>query len=306
MCCFCSAVIELLLSSALFGRCHLRAHCGDPASSHARSMLGHDRHGTFCADWQPVDRNASVISSGTLVVAVALKDIALEVALLDERERERGQRLRTAELQQCYFAAHTALRQILGWRLNCVPSNLIFHHNAHGKPHLTHHSFVFNLSHCGSHALIAMAEHGTVGVDLEHRDPLRELDLMAAQVFAASELSFFRGLPLPQRHSAFFIAWTRKEAALKALGLGLPGGLEHIVFRDHSPTLCGNFTVFPGLRELHIVDLLTSAEFAAALCHGPQPGPVHCRRWLSNTISATSATSATSPSISHLPTADTI
>ena len=255
--------------------------------------------GAFCADWQPVSRNASVISSGTLVVAVALNDIAVELPLLDERERERGQRLRTAELQQRYFAAHTALRQILGWRLNCLPSGLIFHHNAYGKPHLAHHSCAFNLSHSDSHALIAMAEQGTVGVDLERRDPLRELDLMAEQVFAASELSFFRALPLPQRHSAFFIAWTRKEAALKALGLGLPGGMEHIVFREYSHILCGNFTALPGLRALHIVDLATSPHFAAALCHGPQPGPVECRRWLSE------PTSATSPLSAHLPTADT-
>lgn len=261
-------------------------------------MPDHAVQGVFCADWQPVSASSSVPSSGTLVVAVALKDMSVELALLDEREHERGQRLRTTELQQRYFAAHTALRKVLGWRLNCLPDRLIFHHNAHGKPYLAHHSFAFNLSHSGSHALIAMAEHGTVGVDLERRDPLRELDLMAEQVFAASELRFFCTLPASQRQHAFFIAWTRKEAALKALGLGLPGGMEHVIFRDDSPTLCGNFTALPGLRALHIVDLATSSDFAAALCHGPQPGPVHCRRWPSDTASATSA------SISHLPTAD--
>lgn len=261
-------------------------------------MPDHDVEEVFCADWQPVSPTSSVISSGTLVVAVALDEVAVELALLNEHERERGQRLRTAELQQHYFAAHTALRQILGWRLNCLPSGLIFHQNVHGKPHLAHHSIAFNLSHSGSCALIAMAEHGTVGIDLERRDPLRELDLMAEQVFAASELDFFRALSASQRQHAFFTAWTRKEAALKALGLGLPGGMEHIVFRDHSPTLCGNFTALPGLRELHIVDLSTTSEVAAALCHGPQPGPVECRRWLSDTPSAISANGA------HLPTVD--
>jgi phosphopantetheinyl transferase len=242
-------------------------------------MPSHDTQGVFCADWQPVSGSSSVACSGTLIVAVALKDIPIELALLDERERERGQRLRTTELQQRYFAAHTALRQVLGWRLNCLPNRLLFHHNAHGKPLLTHHQLAFNLSHSGSYALIAMAEHGTVGIDLEHRDPLRELDLMADQIFAACELIYFRALPATQRQHAFFIAWTRKEAALKALGLGLPGGMEHIVFQGNSPTLCGNFTALPGLRELHIVDLSIASEFAAALCHGPQPGPVHCRRW---------------------------
>ena len=262
-------------------------------------MPGHDIQGVICADWQPVNGSSSVPSSGTLVVAVALKNVAVELALLDEREREGGQRLRTTELQQRYFTAHTALRQILGWRLNCLPDRLLFHHNAHGKPHLAYHRLAFNLSHSGSYALIAMAEHGTVGVDLERRDPLRELDLMADQVFAASELLFFRALPATQRQHAFFIAWTRKEAALKALGLGLPGGMEHVVFRDDSPTLCGNFTALPGLRALHVVDLVTSPEFAAALCHGPQAGPVKCRRWLSETTSATS-----SPNGAHLPTVD--
>ena len=268
-------------------------------------MPGHHMQGVFCADWQPVNGSSSIPSSGTLVVAVALKDVAVELALLDERERERGQRLRTTELQQRYFSAHTALRKVLGWRLNCLPDRLIFHHSVHGKPHLTHHSFAFNLSHSGSYALIAMAEHGTVGVDLERRDPLRELDLMADQVFAASELHLFRALPLSQRQHAFFTAWTRKEATLKALGLGLPGGMEHVVFHDDSPTLCGNFIVLPGLRALHVVDLATSPDFAAALCHGPQAGPVACRRWLSEVTSATSPTSSSSLLGAHVPTADT-
>ena len=214
-----------------------------------------------------------------LVLAVDLGAVTVQPALLDDRERERGRRLRSTELRHHYLAAHTALRQILGWQLARDPAGLVFAIDPRGKPSLPDAQEVFTLSHSGAHALIALASEGAVGVDLECGERLDEVGQLATRVFATSELTRFQARPAAEQRSAFLTAWTRKEAALKALGVGLPGGMEHVVIADHPLRLLGDFAALPGLRTLRLVDLPELPGYAAALCHGPWPLSVRCCRW---------------------------
>ncbi len=88
-----------------------------------------------------------------------------------------------------------------------------------------------------------------MGVDLE---PLREVpDLagVAACAFRPGELSAFRAAGGDSR--AFLRLWTRKEALLKALGIGL-AGLD----------LPGPL---PGEEQVEVVDLDVGLEHVAAL-----------------------------------------
>jgi 4'-phosphopantetheinyl transferase len=66
-------------------------------------------------------------------------------------------------------------------------------------------------------------------VDLELVEPIGEVRALARAVLSPRELSHLDALPEPQRLRAFYDAWTRKEAFLKALGCGLnrpPDGVE--------------------------------------------------------------------------------
>jgi 4'-phosphopantetheinyl transferase len=49
---------------------------------------------------------------------------------------------------------------------------------------------------------------------------------MAERFFTPAEAAALRSLPADRSSEAFFHIWTRKEAFLKALGLGLSHGLE--------------------------------------------------------------------------------
>ncbi len=234
--------------------------------------------------WPVVERPHS--ADEVLVLYVDLAAIVVQSDLMDARERECGRRLRTTALQQRYLAAHTALRQILGWQSGRDPGGLSFVIDAHGKPALRDLPQIFNLSHSGSHALIALADDGVIGVDLEQGGRLGEVDQLATRVFAASELTRFRSIPAAERPQAFLAAWTRKEAALKALGLGLLGGMEHVVIADQPLRIEGDFAALPGLRALHLVDLPMVPGCAAALCHGPRTRAVRCARWPAATPAA--------------------
>jgi 4'-phosphopantetheinyl transferase len=84
----------------------------------------------------------------------------------------------------------------------------------------------FNLSHSGDFVLIAVTQGRKIGVDVERIRQGISSHVIAQQYFSKAEVTELQSLPLEQREAAFFICWTRKEAYIKAQGLGLSLPLE--------------------------------------------------------------------------------
>ncbi|HEY6944630.1 MAG TPA: 4'-phosphopantetheinyl transferase superfamily protein [Candidatus Acidoferrum sp.] len=84
----------------------------------------------------------------------------------------------------------------------------------------------FNLAHCGGDAVIALTERVPVGVDIELLRPIAEVESLARLVFSDVERRELELAPDPVL--AFLNGWTRKEAYVKALGLGLSAPLREI------------------------------------------------------------------------------
>jgi len=143
-------------------------------------------------------------------------------ALLSDDERERARRFRRPDLRRRYSVAHALLRRLLAAQLGTNGADLRFESSPHGKPALRDWPQLrFNLSHAGDLALYALAWRREVGVDLEPVTPEVEVDAVARQMFSADECHALTLLPSDERRQAFFRIWTRKEAYVKALGLGL-------------------------------------------------------------------------------------
>jgi 4'-phosphopantetheinyl transferase len=115
------------------------------------------------------------------------------------------------------------MRRILASYLGRPPESLIFREAAGGKPGLelgpAEPQLRFNLSHSKTVALLAVALEMAVGVDVEDIRPI-ERDV-AERFFSPSELASMSGLDGMEWLEAFYRCWTRKEAILKAEGLGL-------------------------------------------------------------------------------------
>jgi 4'-phosphopantetheinyl transferase len=119
-----------------------------------------------------------------------------------------------------YRAAHAVLRRLLGEHCGW-PDHREFTVAPHGKPHLHGCAHVFNLSHSGSAALIGIATGEDIGVDIEMLRGIDDVWPLAEQVLSAGECNELRGVPPAEAPRAFLVAWTRKEACLKAVGSGL-------------------------------------------------------------------------------------
>ena len=82
----------------------------------------------------------------------------------------------------------------------------------------------FSLSHSKSIAVLAVDHAQPVGVDVEDVRPIEED--VADRHFSATELTDLRGLKGEAWLAGFYRCWTRKEAILKAEGVGLSRALD--------------------------------------------------------------------------------
>lgn len=143
------------------------------------------------------------------------------LACLSPQEAQRAQRFAHARDALRYLAAHAALRTLLGELLGCAPQQLPWQTDAHGKPHLAGHGLQFNLSHSDAWALVATHPTRALGVDLEIHHPWQGMDELAHSIFHPQESTAWARLSAAERPTALHAAWTRKEACLKAIGVGL-------------------------------------------------------------------------------------
>lgn len=146
---------------------------------------------------------------------------AEDEAVLDEAERARAQRFAFDELRRRFRQSHAFLRRALGEVLGVAPASLRFSIGDAGRPYLAGGGPDFNLSHSGRWAAVAISPRGRVGIDVEVVRPMTDLWGVARSVFTPAECEVLVPLAEAQRLAPFFRGWTRKEALLKASGLGI-------------------------------------------------------------------------------------
>ena len=102
--------------------------------------------------------------------------------------------------------------------------------NRFGKPSLVPAQnpggITFNVSHSGCFSLLAFGLAADLGVDVARLRPEIEIDDIARAVFSPAQCAGLLALPHAVRRKAFFDAWVRAEATVKALGGGLSLPLE--------------------------------------------------------------------------------
>jgi phosphopantetheine--protein transferase-like protein len=197
------------------------------------------------------------------------------ISLLSMEERDRCSRLATPELRKRFIASHAGLRQILAGYLRCLASNLTFEHTSAGKPFLADVPLRFNLSHSADTNLLAVGR-SEVGVDIERKRTVTSLASLAARHFAGPELEAMRSSNDPLQ--SFFQTWTRKEAVIKLVGLGMATSLQDL---DTSPP--GHSIGIPAAWKFQenccwLADFATDLEHLAAVASREKPHTVHLFR----------------------------
>jgi 4'-phosphopantetheinyl transferase len=163
--------------------------------------------------------------------------VAVLESLLTPDERARQLRYRFAEDRHRFLVARGLLRWTLARYLGLSPEGLRFGATARGKPTLqpglesapSSIPLRFNLSRTRRLAACVVAIDGDVGVDVEDRSRLGNVEEIA-RAFAPSEQEELRATGGELRKDRFLTYWTLKEAYVKARGDGLAIPLDSFAF----------------------------------------------------------------------------
>jgi 4'-phosphopantetheinyl transferase len=153
-----------------------------------------------------------------------------ELASLDAAEQARAARFVRARDRRRFARCRAALREILGGLLVKEPASIQFRSVARGKPELDladlddgQPALRFNVSHSSNLAIIAVSSRHELGIDLEQIRPIGEAERIVQSFFSVAEQAEFATIDALARPMAFVRGWTRKEAILKGLGVGIAG-----------------------------------------------------------------------------------
>ena len=195
------------------------------------------------------------------------------LALLSDDERQRCRRYLYDGPRRRFALCRAALRAVLCDRLGCDNEQLTFGAWEFGKPAAILHGEVapvsFNVSHSGSHGLIALATDGRLGVDVEERGERKGLDGLIAAALTPEEQAELSAADDQQRLHGFLRTWTIKEAVIKAVGLGISMSMADLetplAMRRGASGGVFELAQSPGVRW-RLEDLGTEG-FAAAFAH---------------------------------------
>ena len=205
-------------------------------------------------------------------------------ALLSADETSRIDRLVFARDQAVRTVARASLRCILARDLGRRPNRIELVETPHGKPAMTRDAGVveFSTSHSGDVVLHAVTRGRRLGVDVEAvgREPSDAA--LTRAIFSASEADYLESLPRAEQSVAFYRIWTRKEAYLKALGVGLSHPLQgfSVVAADLADGRILDVGTGLPLPAWRLHPLAAGEGYAACLAYEGPPATVVARRCL--------------------------
>ena len=154
---------------------------------------------------------------------------SIAAGILSELELSRAARLVFARDRRRFRAGRLALRQVLSRYVGDPAASLSLAARSGGKPYLVDHDIEFNVSHSGNTWICAIARGTPVGSDVETIRVVPDCLSVARHHFSRVEADALAAVPPERRNRAFLVCWTRKEAYLKALGLGIVADLDAFV-----------------------------------------------------------------------------
>jgi 4'-phosphopantetheinyl transferase len=176
------------------------------------------------AGWPPAKNSGKKMDSAIDVYTFRMDEHVDEVprflGTLSRDEHDRAQRFRTERDRRRYIVRRGLLRDLLSPYLDRPPERIRFACSPDGKLSLKGGDLRFNLSHSHGLVVYAIARGREVGCDIEWRDCRFVAGLVPEKFFSPLEIRMLHALATEKRTEGFFNCWTRKEAYIKARGVG--------------------------------------------------------------------------------------
>lgn len=195
--------------------------------------------------------------------------------VLSPEERVHAARFAIDRPRQVFIASRAALRSLLGRYLGVSPRDVTIVNDSQGKPQLTRGDLCFNLAHSGELALIAVTRGCQIGIDLELLRPVDRSQEIAARNFHPAEIAAILATGAEELPASFLRCWTRKEAVLKAVGVGLGYPLDAFNALAPNDEGCIHLTAHAALpaTQCWLQDVRPQSDYVAAVATLQPRGP---------------------------------
>lgn len=144
---------------------------------------------------------------------------------LSGQEKMRADKFLFDSNRKTYICSHALLRLILSARLHIDPEEIIIVNDSRMKPCLFEGALHFNLTHTREAFAIAVSRKMYVGIDIEDINRQTDITSLIRTCLSEKENEFVTKNKQKERER-FFLLWTRKEAFLKAIGIGISTNLS--------------------------------------------------------------------------------
>ena len=222
-------------------------------------------------------------------LAVSGSEQARRAEVLSSDELARAARLHFERDRRRWIATRGAVRTLLASYTDVQALSLRFRLGPHGKPSLEAPDgtgLEFNVSHSGELALCAVSLGRAVGVDVEATRPEFATASIAGRFFAPAERAAFEALPRNEQTEAFFACWSRKEAYMKARGIGIALGLDRFevsLTPGRPAALLATHDEPDAVERWRLVALAPGEGYAGALVTDG-PARLECWEWVSSEL----------------------
>ena len=214
--------------------------------------------------------------SGNLIVYHGITDsfvykIPTFFEYLSESECARADRFKHISDCNCYVAVHALLRIELSKLMGIKPKSIRIAVSESGKPFISDFDLTFSLSRTKNMFAFVIGKHDQIiGIDIEQIKPVIDFKNISLNYFSLEEhqwISSFKNAEDQKR--TFFEIWTRKEALLKALGVGLSNDLmkvhvlegENVLDLLGSQINCHSFKIDTVRKKEAIISIASSTDF---------------------------------------------
>ncbi|MBK5143782.1 4'-phosphopantetheinyl transferase superfamily protein [Budviciaceae bacterium BWR-B9] len=153
--------------------------------------------------------------------------------------QRQGERFNPKRRQQ-YISGRWLLAELMFHQFSCQElPDIVTSDN--GRPVFTDTQLPdFNISHSGEYIMVAVAQSGRIGLDVEHIRPRRKLMELAQYSFSDDEYQWLKNLPESEQTDSFWQLWTLRESVLKLSAKGV-WQMKQIQIKPQQKTLFADF-----------------------------------------------------------------
>jgi 4'-phosphopantetheinyl transferase len=225
---------------------------------------------------QNLQNTSDRMKSGDLVVYHGLADCFVNKLSafydhLSDYEQTKADRFKHEADYSCYVTVHALLRIELSKLLGKKAKSISLGESEHGKPFVPGLDLPFSISRTRNLFAFAVGHSNQfLGVDIEQIKPEIDITNISRNYFSDKEQQLISSLKnSDDQKRTFFEIWTRKEALLKAIGIGINTELHKVQVLEGgnmleiegAPVDTHSFKIATALKKEALISVASSTDF---------------------------------------------